>query len=79
MICDDLKNTATPSIYLRYYDSLDSKGQLSRQFSSWWVKDALASGGPNGDSIATLSICLYNILLNANYDSLVAQDRKFLN
>ena len=28
--------------------------------------------GPNGDPIATVSICVYDILLNIKYDSLVA-------
>ena len=41
--------------------------------------NALAIGGPNGDSIANLSTFLYNILLNIKYDSLVAKDRRSLN
>ena len=35
--------------------------------------ESLASEGPNGDPIATPSICLYSILLKIKYDSLVAK------
>ena len=44
-----------------------------------WAKNGLASEGTNWDPIATPSVCLYNILLNIKYDSLVAKDRKSLN
>ena len=53
--------------------------KLSSQFFSWWDKNALASEGPNVDPIATPSICLYNILLNMKYNSLVAKNRRSLN
>ena len=43
------------------------------------TKNALASEDPNGEPIATPSICLYNILLNIKYDSLVVKDRTSLN
>ena len=43
-------------------NGLYSKRQLSNQFCSWWPENALASKDPNRDPIATLSICLYNIL-----------------
>ena len=46
---------------------------------SWWAKNALASEGPNGDPIATLTIYLYNILLNIKYEYLVAEDTRLLN
>ena len=46
---------------------------------SWYAKNVLASEGRNGDPIATLSVCLYNMLLNIKYDSFVAKDRKSLN
>ena len=42
-------------------------------------QNALGSEDPNGDPIATLSICLYDILLNIKYYSLVAKDRIYLN
>ena len=58
---------------------LYSKGQLSNQSCSCWVKNALASEGPNRDPIATPSICLHGILLKTKYDSLVAKDRTSLN
>ena len=52
-----------------------SKGnQLSNLVCSWRVKNALASEVPNGDPIATLSVCLYNVLLNIKCDSLIAKD-----
>ena len=52
-----------------------SKGnQLSNLVCSWKVKNALASEGPNGDPIATPSVCLYNVLLNIKCDSLIAKD-----
>ena len=60
-------------------DGLYSRGQLSSQFCLWSAKNALASEGPNGDPIATLSTCLYNILLNIKFNSLVANDRRSLN
>ena len=31
----------------------------------------IANEGPNEDAIATLSICLYNILLNIKYNSFI--------
>ena len=34
------------------------KGDLSNQFCSWYAKTTLASEDPNGDPIATPSICL---------------------
>ena len=37
------------------------------------------SEGPNGVPIVTPSICLYNMLLNMKYDSLLAKDRRSLN
>ena len=46
---------------------------------SWCAKNALASAGPNGDPIATLTIYLYNILLNVKYEYLVAEDTRLLN
>ena len=54
-----------------------SKGKLCNHSCSWCDKNALASEGLNGDTIATPSICLYNILSNIKYDSLVAKDRFF--
>ena len=38
-----------------------------------------AGEGANGDLVATLSICLYNILLNIKYDSCIVRDRRSLN
>ena len=43
------------------------------------AKNALASEDPYGYPIITPSICLYNILLNRKYVSLVAKDRRSLN
>ena len=54
-----------------------SKRQLSNQFFSWWAKNAWARDDPNGDPIATPSICLYTILLPIKNDSLVAKDKFF--
>ena len=55
------------------------KGNYLTNFVHCKPKNLLASDGPNGDNIATPSICLYNILSNIKYDFLVAKDRRFLN
>ena len=43
------------------------------------IRQALASVGPNGELIATPSICLYKISLKIKYDFLVAKDNNSLN
>ena len=79
--CSKITLTSNNDILLFYsvsvVNNMYSKEQLSNQFCSWRANTALASEGPNGDSIATPSIYLYNILLNIKYNYLVAKDLKF--
>ena len=55
------------------------KGDLSNQFCSWYAKTTLASEDPNGDPIATPSICLYDILLNTKCDFFVTKEGRPFN
>ena len=48
-------------------------GHPPNQFCLWGAKHALASEDPNGDPIATPSICLYNLLLNMKFDPFIAK------
>ena len=52
---------------------------LTNFICSWWAKNALACEGFKGHPIATPLVCLYNILLNVKYDSLIIKDRRSLN